>query len=46
MADSYQGIYSALAPALRAAAAAPFPVEPDPGEMQGWMGSFRSPLRF
>ena len=46
MADAYQGIYSALAPELRPAAPGPFPVEPDPGEMQGWMGSFRSPLRF
>ncbi|MFH1330217.1 MAG: glycosyltransferase [Actinomycetota bacterium] len=46
MADSYQGIYSALAPELHPAAPGPFPVEPDAGEMQGWMGSFRSPLRF
>jgi GT2 family glycosyltransferase/glycosyltransferase involved in cell wall biosynthesis len=46
MAATYQGIYSALAPAVRPAAPRPFPVEPDPAEMQGWMGSFRSPLRF
>jgi glycosyltransferase involved in cell wall biosynthesis len=46
MAGSYRGMYSALAPAANPAAAEPFPVAPDPGEMSGWMGSFRSPLRF
>ncbi|MBM3694366.1 MAG: glycosyltransferase [Actinobacteria bacterium] len=45
MADEYQTVYRALAPEARAAAGDPFPVEPDPAEMQGWMGSFRSPLR-
>ncbi len=46
MAASYRGTYAALAPAVGAAAAEPFPAAPDPGEMSGWMGSFRSPLRF
>lgn len=46
MAGSYRGTYSALAPRVHSAATEPFPVAPDPGEMAGWMGSFRSPLRF
>jgi GT2 family glycosyltransferase len=46
MAASYQAIYSTLAPAVGRAALHPFAAPPDPGEMEGWMGSFRSPLRF
>jgi GT2 family glycosyltransferase len=46
MAGAYRGIYAALVPAVVTAAAEPFAVAPDPGEMSGWMGSFRSPLRF
>jgi glycosyltransferase involved in cell wall biosynthesis len=45
MADGYDRVYASLAPAGRPAAPEPFPVSPDPAEMQGWMGSFRSPLR-
>ena len=46
MAGEYRVLYAALAPELRLAASEPCPAAPDPGEMQGWMGSFRSPLRF
>jgi GT2 family glycosyltransferase/glycosyltransferase involved in cell wall biosynthesis len=44
MADAYDALYAELAPSLRPAAAEPLPMSPDPAEMQGWMGSFRSPL--
>ena len=45
MADGYDRVYASLAPACRPAAPKPLPVSPDPAEMAGWMGSFRSPLR-
>jgi hypothetical protein len=46
MGEAYEALYAALAPAGRPADARPFPVDPDPVEMAGWMGSFVSPLRF
>ncbi|MCU0280358.1 MAG: glycosyltransferase [Acidimicrobiia bacterium] len=46
MAGSYREAYSALAPGVNTADVEPSSVAPDPGEMSGWMGSFRSPLRF
>jgi len=46
MADEYATLYAALAPERHAPDPDPFAPAPDPGEMQGWMGSFRSPLRF
>jgi hypothetical protein len=45
MAVAYADIYAGLAPVLRPAAPEPLLMTPDPAEMQGWMGSFRSPLR-
>ena len=45
MAIAYAGIYAGLAPVLHPAAPEPLLMTPDPAEMQGWMGSFRSPLQ-
>ncbi|HSQ36458.1 MAG TPA: glycosyltransferase, partial [Acidimicrobiia bacterium] len=45
MGDAYARLYAGLAPELRPAAPEPLQMTPDPAEMQGWMGSFRSPLR-
>jgi GT2 family glycosyltransferase len=45
MAGSYHASYGVLAPLARPAAPEPFAAAPDPVEMEGWLGSFRSPLR-
>ncbi|HUU61994.1 MAG TPA: glycosyltransferase [Acidimicrobiia bacterium] len=44
MGAAYARLYAGLAPAPRPAAPAPLRLTPDPEEMRGWMGSFRSPL--
>lgn len=44
MAGSYEALYAEFVSSPRPAVADPLTTAPDAAEMQGWMGSFRSPL--